>query len=274
MRRRSVAVLSLVLLATGCAGPPDATSVVAADEAEKGPADDAARGDVRAAVARTVRTTARVETRIRMRLGTGANAKHYALGITGDFDLGRDRGRLAVDFPGGGAVHHIDEIFADGQVYVRGLVPERPDVWGSIPRADARAHYLLRAPLNDPEHKFRQLAEARRYELLGEREVNGSPTSSYRVKFGIETLTLGLADDLRAKEDEVRQATRGGLDVQVQVWIDGQGRIVRHETILGGTQFEVAETTTLSDFGQPVEVTAPPPDEVAPMLKYSGVLPG
>ena len=273
MRRRSVALLSLVLLATGCAGPPDASSLVAADEAAEGPADDAARGEVRAAVARTVRTTARIETRIRMRVGTGANAKHYALGITGDFDLGRDRGRLAVDLPGG-AVHHIDEIFADGQVYVRGPVPERPDVWGSIPRADGRAHYLLRAPLNDPEHVFRQLAEARRYEPLGEREVNGSPASSYRVKFGVDTLMLGLDDDLRAKEEEVRQATRGGLDVQVQVWIDGQGRVVRHETILGGTQFEVAETTTLSDVGKPVEVTAPPPDEVAPMLEYSGVLPG
>lgn len=273
MRRRSVVVLSLVLLATGCAGPPDAASLVAADEAAEGPADDAARDEVQAAVARTVRTSARVETRIRMRQGTGANAEHYAIAITGDFDLGRDRGRLAVDLPGG-ATDHIDEVFADGQVYVRGLVPEQPDVWGSIPRADARAHYLLRAPLNDPEYVFRQLAEARRYESLGEREVDGSPTSTYRVKFGIDTLMLGVDDDLRAKTEELRQATRGGLDVQVQVWIDGQGRVVRHETILGGIRFEIAETTTLSDFGKPVAVTAPPADSVAPILEYGGVLTG
>jgi hypothetical protein len=273
MRRRFVVVLSLVLLATGCAGPPDADSLVAADEAAKGTADAAARDQVRAAVARTVRTTARVETLIRMRQGTGAKAKHYTLTITGDFDLGGDRGSLAVNLPGG-AIDHIDEVFADGQVYVRGLVPEQPDVWGSVPREDARAHYLLRAPLNDPEYVFRQLAEARRYESLGERQVDGSSTTSYRVKFGVDTLLLGLDDDLRAKAEEIREGTHGGLDVRAQVWVDGQGRVVRHETIFGGTEVEVAETTTLSDFGKPVAVTAPPADTVAPLLEYSGVLPG
>jgi hypothetical protein len=217
-----------------------------------------------------VRTTARVETRIEL----GDGGRTYTLGVTGDFDLARDRGRLAVDLPGG-AVDHLDEVFVDGTVYVRGLLQDRPDVWGSIPRKDARAHYLLRAPLNDPEHVFGQLAKARVFAMVGEREVNGSPAFLYHADLDFPTLTHRLDAAVRARAERLRQASRGGdLGVRVLVWVDREGRVVQVEQAFRGQGAEVTSTTTLSDFGKPVAVTAPPADQVAPITRYGGVLPG
>jgi hypothetical protein len=256
VNRRSAVALCVALLATGC-------SVSGGGDAYRTPGP---QDEVRAAVARTVRTTARVETRIGTRVGTGWDTKLDRIDVTGDFDLARDRGRLAATFSGG--TQRADEIFADGTVYVRGLAPERPDVWLTTPRKDATSHYLLRAPLNDPEYVFEQLANAKVLGMVGEREVNGSIAFLFRARFDFPTFTHRMDPALLPRAEELWRDLGNGQDLNVLVWVDALGRVVRTEVTFSQTYLEISLTTTLSDFGKPVGVAAPPQEEVAPPSTY------
>lgn len=276
MRRRSAALIAAVLLAAGCSGAEDRGADAAVPPPTTAPSPTPSptptgdpQDEVRAAVARTVRTSARVATRHELRSG----GRIFTLTVTGDFDLGRDRGRLAVDFPGG-AIDHLDEVFAGDRIYVRGF-SGRAGEWGSIPRRDARAHYLLRAPLNDPEHVLQQLARARLYQAVGERDVNGSPATLYHGSLDFRALTYRMAGGTRSDLGRLRRAARDGdLGVRVLAWVDRQGRVVRTEVAFRQGGVEATSITTLSDFGKPVKVIAPRAGSVTPIGTYSGILPG
>ncbi|MGR8008664.1 hypothetical protein [Streptomyces hypolithicus] len=118
----------------------------------------------------------------------GDKSKTYTMDITGSFDLAGDKGHLAVDL---GAAH-IDEIFANGNAYVKG-VQGVGDGWGSIRRDKAEAHYVLRAPLNDPEHVLQQVAAMRQITKIGQEQVDGVPAAHYRGTIDYTTLTLRMA---------------------------------------------------------------------------------
>jgi hypothetical protein len=62
----------------------------------------------------------------------------------------------------------------------------------------------------------------------------------------------------------------GQLKVPVDVWIDGQGhtRRVRYEQTMHGATTELTEG--FYDFGSPVKVVPPPPDEVIDITKLIG----
>ncbi|MFF3688683.1 LppX_LprAFG lipoprotein [Streptomyces sp. NPDC002187] len=265
MRRSITLLCAAVLLCAGCSGDPDKD---AADGAGKSSAPSADHGRaVRAAIAATGRTTARIEKKIE----TGDGTKTYTITVAGGFDLAAEKGRLAVDLPGG-AISRLDEIFADGDVYLRG-VQGVEDTWGSMPRDKAEGHYMLRAPLNDPEHTLKQVAAMRRVSKLGDEKVNGVPATHYRGMIDHATLTLRLAKSARSKADEMRDLLGSEIPVFADAWVDGEGRAVRVRlSFTSSIKSEV--TMTLSDFGKPVTASAPPSSEVVPLTSVKGVLPG
>ncbi|MFP3990865.1 hypothetical protein U9R90_26030 [Streptomyces sp. E11-3] len=263
--RRAVPLLATAatLLGAGCTGPSDGAAPKPTPSDDHGPV-------VKAAVAATRATTAKINEKIE--LTDTAKATTHTLTITGNFDLAADKGRLAVDLPGG-AISHLDEIFADGKVYVRGF-DRLPDTWASIARDKAEAHYLLRAPLNDPEHVLQQVAAMTRISKHSTQQVNGTPATRYRGKLDHATLTSRLAEPTRTKAADQREALGTDIPAFADAWIDPKGRVVRTRLTFHGGGASVTATMTLSDLGKPVKVAAPPSPEVVPVTSTTGVLPG
>ncbi|KUN01088.1 hypothetical protein AQI95_32955 [Streptomyces yokosukanensis] len=254
------------LLCAGCAATDGSAGEAKPKAASSAPAPGAA---VRAAVARTGTGTARLRERIEI---TGAG-QTYALTVAGGFDFGHDRGSLAVDFPDGG-ISHIDETFANGKVYVRGIANLDDQAWGVVPRDRTQAHYALRAPANDPEHVLRQISAMRRVSVEGEESVHGVRAVHYRGMLDHKTLTLRMADEVRSKMDQARDILGYDLPVFADAWVDGRGRLVQIRTTLNLAAGGVKVTMGLSKLGAPVPVKTPRPAVTVPLTGMSGVLSG
>ncbi|MEV6750311.1 hypothetical protein AB0N21_39300 [Streptomyces sp. NPDC051080] len=277
-------VVAAALLCAGCSGEsgPGSESGAgpgSAREAEKpgnaspsrsAPADHGAA--VRAAVASTKKSSARIDERIEIGDGT----TEYVVSIEGDFDWAGARGRLAVSLrnaaTAGKASPRMDEIFDGDTVYMGGFA-EMEGSWGSIHRNKAEAHYALRAPMNDPEHVLRQVALMRRISKVGEEAVNGAPAVHYRGVLTDDAVTLRMAKDMRVKIDAVREQL-GAITVYADAWIDRNGRIVRTRLDWPMGAAGVKATMNLADHGKPVRTKAPDPGKVVPMPNLGGPLPG
>ncbi|KUJ65633.1 hypothetical protein ACZ90_45905 [Streptomyces albus subsp. albus] len=264
MRRSLILLSSALLLCAGCSGSSDGGRK---DGAGSASGARSLAPVVRDAVAETGRGTVRIGERIE--LGDGSST--YTMNLTGAFDLGRDKGRLAVELPGG-AVGRLEEVFAGDMVYLRGA-QDLEGRWGATSRDGAEAHYLLRAPLNDPEHVLRQVAAMREVAKLGPEKVNGVTAVRYRGTLDHATVTLRLAKSTREKADRLRDGLGGELPVFADAWIDGRGRVVRARLSFEGVG-NVKVTMNLSDFGKPVKAAPPSPADAVLLGKTSGILLG
>lgn len=268
MRRPLVLTAVAALLCAGCS---------TADAGRDGPAaaspsstsSSGARSAVRAAVAALREDSAGFRQEIELE-GEG---QVYGLTVTGGFDFAADRGRLAVDFPGG-AIDHSEQVFADGKIYISGVQGIGEDAWGVVPRDKAQAHYLLRAPLNDPEHVLQQIAAMREISRQGEENVQGVRTVRYRGTLDHRTVTLRMTPDVRTKTDQARDALGSDLPVFADAWVDGRGRLVQTRMSLNLSGARVTLTMALSDIGEPVSVTVPRAADTIPVTKVGGILNG
>ncbi|MER5784769.1 hypothetical protein ABT104_24055 [Streptomyces mobaraensis] len=266
MRRATATVVGALMLCTGCGagaseggdgkGKPSA-SASRSDPAAR-PADEGAA--VRAAAAATARTTARIDERLDMNDGTTA----MTFTIQGALDLAGGKGNLrarlqADDRP---AVP-LDEIFTGRRAYFR--MPQEPTgdtSWRSVARDRVEAHYLFRAPLNDPAHILRQVAMLPSARKVGEEKVNGAPTVHYRAEPDFKTLTYRLVAAQRTQLASHWEELRRQLPPRADVWVDRNGHVVRIRFSMppmadGG---EIAMSLTLSDLGKPVRTPAAPPE--------------
>lgn len=270
----SVAVL-LLALGTGCSSASSEKARVAEQPGGKAGVKASATKStdgrpvdiIRTALAKARATSARIDETVVIRGGD----KEFTLSIAGPFDLAADRGTLSVDFPGG-AVDHMDEVFKGGKVYLTRTVPKGH--WAVIDRAKARAHSLLRAPLNDPELVLRQASAIRDVSDRGTTTIDGRPVHLYGGTLDYRTLTLGLVDEHRERLDAVRKAMGGGLPASALVWVDEEGRPARIELSAALNTQTVTATMNLTDFGKPVKVMVPDPSRTIPTDAVSGVLPG
>jgi hypothetical protein len=193
----------------------------------------------------------------------------YTLTVTGSFDMAADKGAVTVRLPGG-AIDHMDEVFAGPSVYLRGLSNLRHG-WAETVRAEAQVHYLLRAPLNDPEFALQQIAMMDQVSMGTPARINGASATHYRGVLDHDALTLRMAADVRRQVTAMSNGL-GGLDADV--WVDPAGRVVRTRTTCNLENQSVTVTMTLSDLGRPVTVTVPTTAAIAPATTISGILPG
>ncbi|MGZ8766601.1 MAG: hypothetical protein ACXW2C_13015 [Acidimicrobiia bacterium] len=102
---------------------------------------------------------------------------------------------------------------------------------------------------------------------IGTESVRGVETTHYRA-------TLDLAKAIADTPADARDGARDLLDragartIPVDVWLDAQGRVRKYTMQLDGASFgeagsSVAVTYEFYDFGAPVDVNAPPADQVA-----------
>ncbi|MDK0519473.1 hypothetical protein [Streptomyces sp. ML-6] len=270
-------VVAAALLCAGCAGESGSgggSGSGSGKGAKVSGADSAA--DHGAAVRSAVNATKRSSARIDERIEIGDGTTNYVISIKGDFDWAGDRGRLAVDLRDpatpGKTSPRMDEIFDGDTVYFGGFA-EMEGSWGSIRRDKAKAHYVLRAPMNDPEHVLRQVAQMRRVSKVGKETLNGMPTAHYRGVLAEETVTLRMAKNMKAKVATMRKQI-GGITVYADAWIDRNGRIVRTRLDWPMGPAGVKATMDLTDHGKPVRAKAPAPGKVVPMPEGGGPLPG
>jgi hypothetical protein len=105
---------------------------------------------------------------------------------------------------------------------------------------------------------------------IGEADVRGVPTTRYRAAVDLNALEAqappGKEDDWAAYVQTLRDRL-GLASIPVEVWVDGEGLIRRfnHEYGFSAEGTTAVVTTELFDFGVPVDVTAPPPDQVVSM---------
>ncbi|MEU9317094.1 hypothetical protein [Streptomyces sp. NPDC048295] len=270
-------VVAAALLCAGCSGGSGSGSGSAREAEKPGKASPPRSAEdhgaaVRAAVAATKKSSARIDERIEIGDGT----TDYVISIKGDFDWAGARGRLVVALRNaavpGKTLPRMDEIFDGDTVYMGGFA-EMEGSWGSIRRDRAEAHYVLRAPMNDPEHVLRQVAQMRRISKVGEETVNGASTVHYRGVLPDEAVTLRMAKDMRAKIDSAREQV-GGITVYADAWIDRNGRIARTRLDWPMGTAGARATMNLADHGKPVRAEAPAPGKVVPMPDLGGPLPG
>ncbi|MFI6860776.1 hypothetical protein ACIBKZ_12845 [Streptomyces sp. NPDC050421] len=280
MRRALIPLVFVAaLLCAGCSdgsGPAEAEAEASAEPAAVAAPEVDYGAAVRTAVAAMQKSSARIDEEILVGGGTDGGTDTFVVSIDGDFDWAGNRGRLGVglsspDSPGKKSPR-VDEIFHDGTVYVGGF-SESEGRWGSIRQDRAEAHYLLRAPVNDPRHVLEQVAQMREVKYLGEDQVDGMGADHYRGELGWETVTLRMAKDVRAQAD-VLQEMLGSIPVHAEVWVDGSGRLVRTrlDWITGEVGSTVA-TMNLTDHGKTVR-TAVPAGGVVPVPTLSGPLAG
>ncbi|GAA2724526.1 MULTISPECIES: hypothetical protein [Streptomyces] len=261
MRRSAVLVgTAAILLSSACSSGGAKKDQQSAKDNDSSAAPAAA---VRAAVAATEKSTVRIDERVDMS-GEGGS---FTFGIRGGMDLAGGKGHLTTTLDGaqrGGGGATLDEVFSGGTVYFR--MPEATDgdtAWRAVPRDKVESQALLRAPMNDPAHTLRQIAQMRSPVNAGEEKVNGTPTVHYRGRLDHDTLVLRMAAERRAKVDSMRDMLNADLPVAADAWVDKAGRLVRSRLTfdMGGTK--LVATLDFADFGKPVDTPAAPADAQA-----------
>lgn len=268
MYRPLVLAAAAVLLCAGCskadAGDRDEPAATSPSESSSD-----SRSAVRAAVAALREGSAKFRQEVELE-GEG---KVYGLTVTGGFDFAADKGHLAVDLPGG-AIDHSDQVFAGGKIYISGVQGIGEDAWGVMPRDKAQAHYLLRAPLNDPEHVLRQIAAMRKVSREGEESVQGVRAVHYRGILDHRTVTLRMAPEVRTRMGQARDALGSDIPVFADAWVDDRGELVQVRMSVNMAGARSTLTMALSGVGEPVRVTVPRAADSVPVAEVGGILNG
>ncbi|WP_327287538.1 hypothetical protein [Streptomyces sp. NBC_01198] len=263
--RRFYRLLGAFALLAGCAGCAGGSHDALPPEATAPPTPVDYKDAVRSAVAASRNTSEQVNETIVI---TG-NGSTYTLTVAGSFDMAADKGALIVRLPGG-AIDHMDEVFDGPTIYLRGL-SNLGQKWAKTVRSEAQAHYLLRAPLNDPEFVLQQISAIDQVSKGAAASIGGVSTTHYSGNLGQAPLTLRMALTIR-QQVAAMSNDLGGADADV--WVDPAGRVVRTRTSFNQGETSVTVTMTLSGIGHPVTVAVPTAQAVAPATSISGILPG
>ncbi|HEY3607621.1 MAG TPA: hypothetical protein VGL06_08980 [Pseudonocardiaceae bacterium] len=117
-------------------------------------------------------------------------------------------------------------------------------------------------------------------DTIGPETVDGTPTTHYTVLIDLDKAAEGQNTQAQNAVHVLEQQL-GTHTIPAQVWLDGEGRlrkIAMRETLTGAATSTPPTTTpngnisfdftaTLSDFGVPVDITAPPANQTTDLTK-------
>jgi hypothetical protein len=184
-------------------------------------------------------------------------------------------GQITVSMP---IVGSIEERIVDGVIYMDlGSFPGAPDdvagKWVKLdpeklkddPRFGATFSQLAdQAESSSPKQGLEYLQGlSGDVQDLGQEDVNGQPATHYRASIDYSK----LVDQLPDVTDEMREQFAQLGTVPADIWIDGQDRVVKMHMTMDGASFgggagTVDMTMEMTEFGVPVDVQAPPDDQV------------
>lgn len=290
--------LALALLPLACSGDDEpessdttspATATETAPEGETGEAEQAptttgaAVGEAvepaliaEAAAKTTAAKTARIATQVRV-VEPGSGQQRF--GGQGKFDFEQRAGEMSlrlIEGDEGAGFGQSKAVFVDSTVYYQlppgALAGGRRWIQLDLQNvADASGldfGPLVQGSQADPTQYLLWLtALGPGITKIGEEEVRGVPTSRYRAAVDLNLLEGQAPPGKEAEWAAYVQTLRDRLGlafIPVEVWIDDEGLVRRfnHEYGFSTEGTTAVVTTELFDFGIPVNVQAPPPDEV------------
>ncbi len=264
------ALLAAVLTgAAGLAGcSPDGAGGASADQRASSTPDQLA-ADPLTAVRGTADITGRSgSAHVATELVTESADKKAAFTGTGGYDYVKRIGRLEVQVPPGAATTgKIVEVLLPGTVYLQNSGAKVPEgKWVKLDVRQLPDGNLVSGGATDPASAAGALRGAQKAEPVGTETVDGVALKHFRG-----TLDLAKAADATGGRggDGLRMGAQTFTvkEVPFDVWLDEQGRlhkVVEVFTFAGVAgskeakdQVKVVSTTTLSDFGAPVEAAEP-----------------
>ncbi|MFJ9611750.1 hypothetical protein ACIRS1_35990 [Kitasatospora sp. NPDC101176] len=283
-RRRQVPHLrsaaGAALLAVALAGLTAGCSAggSAADSAdERSAAPDQLAADPLTAVRNAADITGRTgSAHTATELVTESSEKKAVFSGTGGYDYVKRIGRLEVQVPPGAATTgKIVEVVLPGTVYLQNSGAKVPEgKWVKLDVRQLPDGNLVSSGATDPASAAGALRGAQKADAVGTETVDGVALHHYRG-----TLDLAKAADATGGRggDGLRMGgqTFTVKEVPYDVWLDDQGRlhkVVEVFTFAGVAgskeakdQVKVTSTTSLTDFGKPVEAAEPPASDIYAM---------
>jgi hypothetical protein len=216
-------------------------------------------GDDALKVVSAPRSSAAAEKTFRSTFSVGIEGAGLNITSTGELfvDLARSLQAGHVQLPGAGTL----ELRQVGdRSYVR-VPPGHPQAGGKHWFGFTATAGASALGSQDPLEFLRLLGGAEDVREVGEEEVNGVATTHYAVDVDAKTLR-----DLAAQSPGAAGLPAGAVqqikDLTTDLWVDAEGlpRRVRVETAV--QQIKARMSFEFLDYGKPVDVTAPPADDV------------
>jgi hypothetical protein len=262
-RRLSRAGRGFVLLAIGCllalAGlacsdrGPNASVTSNSDEANAAPAD------MLLAAARQTTAADTVHVKLSASLDGSVLGAQQVTG-TGGVDFGQQQGELQLQVLG----TDIQVVTADNELYLQAAL--LGDGWYRVD-GDGSSAGMLANGLLDPAQQFALLEDsATDVTKVGSEKINGQDTTHYRATIDV----AAAAAKEGASQEQIQQLQDAGIStIPVEAWVGDDGRLVRMSLSYDGKGADgplaggkLSVTVDYSGYGDPVEVTVPPADEV------------
>ncbi|MPZ88666.1 MAG: hypothetical protein GEU81_11460 [Nitriliruptorales bacterium] len=201
----------------------------------------------------------------------------------GTLDFQARRGQLTVNAPTAGAsagAGQFQTVFDGTAYYLRLPLIELPTRWVRMDLGDDGPVSLdqLRELSGDPSRNLAMLQGAGDdVDVVGQEQVGSAMTTRYRLTVDLQRALVAAPAEDQAFLAQQLQAL-GVAQLPTEVWLDDQGRL-RRQTYLadltrGGADLDAAAdrdtplpdamvtTVEYDDFGAPVEITLPAPEEV------------
>ncbi|MFB7675368.1 hypothetical protein ACFC26_28545 [Kitasatospora purpeofusca] len=270
--RPAAGAVLLAAVLTGAAGlagcSPDSAGGASADQ-QASSTPDQLSADPLTAVRGTADITGRAgSARAATELVTESADKKAVFTGTGGYDYVKRIGRLEVQVPPGAATTgKIVEVLLPGTVYLQNSGAKVPEgKWVKLDVRQLPDGNLVSGGATDPASAAGALRGAQKAEAVGTETVDGVALKHFRG-----TLDLAKAADATGGRggDGLRMGAQTFTvkDIPYDAWLDDQGRlhkVVEVFTFAGVAgskeakdQVKVVSTTTLTDFGKPVEAAEP-----------------
>lgn len=249
MRRLSAVVLAAVLVLSAACG------------SDGGGPDTSPLAKTVHAVANTTAKAGSAKTSVELAVKSevkGSDPKSSTILSEGEWDFEGDKGRSSI----GAASFQTEVVVVGGVLYTKSPQPPNP----AKPWTKAPAKGGNRLGTTDPEQALTFLRGASGVKEEKGDAVRGETTKKYSFTINIDDAARQLPEgDRQAFEKSVRALTK--KDLPATVWVDAEGRMrrLRYSIVSTSDKGTTTITSTMEffDFGAPVEVAAPPADQVA-----------
>lgn len=149
----------------------------------------------------------------------------------------------------------LQVVLVDGRVYVAGLTPGAKPWW----RVNLQAKEGLAASMArlvetaNPQRQFDALQDPEKFALVGPDDIGKTPAVRYSV-------TLDATDYYTAlgRAEEAALLPDPDAPIDIDLWLDADNRPIRTIATTRATGAPSTTTIAYSDYGQDVDVVAPP----------------
>lgn len=191
---------------------------------------------------------------------------------SGAVDMRNTRMRMTMSFPVPGAGNvDIEELLDGTTMYMRlpSALSQRlpsPKPWIKLDLKELSKasgvdlQQAMQANQQNPGDMLEALKGVSDSKVVGHETIRGADTTHYHADVDLRKALDEVASDKQRLQQLIDST--GLTTMPVDVWIDGSGRVARQTVKFSGNDVAMDFTIDYTQFGVPVDVTAPPADQV------------